>query len=944
MQPMTRFLPLVYRNTDIFGIDECGNSHLLHIKGWSPNFVVRATTGKLISQQVQASRITPEASNSVDYYEFEPPCDNSKFYNVTFRTTWDANVAKRNLIKNSSSVRVYDGHLCDASKMFVQCGIRPCQWLDATRFQQFAGAQTVTGSIDEHTCAASHLHTVECPQQEDCPMTAMSFDIECDTTLGFPKAERDSILQIGVVVWSTGKMENSVDLHAFMLETEDGRTDAIPPDDDDDITNGFTPEQATVHSYGTEMELLLGFQRYIRNSNPDIITGYNINGFDIPYVSNRYNFLRYGTTKRPPGQCGFNWSRSMKNRSEVQCFRRGSEKLINSDRIILDAMKVIKADHKLRSYKLDSVCKELLNTSKKHDVAYDEIGMLQRTREGRGRMMRYCLKDCWLVTALLERLCKITNAVQMSVVSGVFLQDVLDRGGQLRVLTSMYYELGDTQVRLPNDIPRDAGTYQGATVLDPIPGLYEDAISVVDFASLYPSIMREYNMSPDTLIDDSYIERNNLTEDQYTRIPDFVFDPQTGEETRIENENNPIFLNTSCRKGVLISLLEQYLSARKEAKNYMRAAKTDQKRMIWNGTQLAYKVLCNTVYGFLGATGSMAYLPESRIAACITKVGRDSLMRIKNMAEHLHVLFPRVSWPPWTQHIRVIYGDTDSVFMQFPKQTNIAKVEEVSEHMSELFTIRMANDQSNPKIVLEYEKTYCPFLLQCKKRYAGRKFEPGRIPTMHCSGIELARRDFAPVVNETMGNALNALLMQADTESCIDIVRAKVKQLYRGDVNLEDVIITKQLSKDPDAYTGRVIHVELAKRIGNARVGDRIPYVITTTADKNTAAWERAMSPEEVKAGAGCVDYMYYIDNQLKEAMLRILRHVVPHADLLFLPPVETSGQQSIVACMGGPKSPSGQCKRMLQNGKIPGVTKRRRVCVNRQKPQSSTLTKWLKM
>lgn len=928
------FLPLVYRKTDVFGIDENGVSRILHVLGWKPNFVVRATSAAIVRQQCccESVDVRREPEDVVDYYEFEQPRDGTKYFRVSFRTSWDAMQAKKNWIRNSSRVRVYDAHLADASQMFVQAGIRPSRWIDASRFAAWRKKTSTT--CTEHSAHFSELRELSGPSP-GFPLKSVSFDIECDTTRGFPESHRDAVLQIGVVEWTAGTFATSSRLHAFMLETEDGTTQQIPPDTADDLTDGFVPEEAVVHSYASEIELLRGFEAYLRQYDPDLLTGYNINGFDLPYVTDRYSVLTGGTA--------FRWSRSCQERSEVQAFRRGSEKLVNSDRIVMDAMKVVKQDHSMRSYKLDNVCGELLGVTKKHDVAYDQIGVLQRTREGRGRMMRYCLKDCWLVGALLERLRKITNALQMSQVSGVFLQDVLDRGGQLKVLTSIYYALRDRPVRLPNDIPRDAGTYQGATVLEPTPGMYTDAVPVMDFASLYPSVMREYNMSPDTLIDQDYIDRHQLRPDQYVRVPDFTFDATTGQETAVFNPKNPIFLTE--RKGILIELLEHFLDARRKAKKRMNAAETDEERAIWNGIQLAYKVLCNTVYGFLGATGSMAYLPQAEIAACITKVGRDCLMRIKAMSEHLHARFPGMSWPAWTSELRVIYGDTDSVFVRCPGQSNVAEVEAEMIRMAEAFTLQMARDPGDPKIVLEYEKTYCPFLLQCKKRYVGKKYEPGRPAKMHCKGIELARRDFAPVVNETMAESLHALLMEADTCKCIDVVRRKVKELYAGRTDLGKLVITKQLTKNPEEYSGRVVHAELAKRIGTYKCGDRVPYVIAKPASaEEPAAWQRAKTPEEVADNLQLIDYQYYINNQLRDAMLRILQHVVPHADLLFTPPLETSMQRSIVACMGGPPSPSAQCKRLLENGHVPGVRKKRRIIVrSSDAPQFNTLTKWLK-
>lgn len=256
-------------------------------------------------------------------------------------------------------------------------------------------------------------------------------------------------------------------------------------------------------------------------SDPDVITGYNITNFDLPYLLNRANALKveafphlgrimgqksvmkdstfsskaYGTreTKSISGHPLPFTPPTLSSSHPCVCFL-----FLFSDiegRVQFDVLQIVQRDYKLRSYTLNAVSAHFLN-EQKEDVHYSIITELQNgTEETRRRLALYCLKDAYLPQRLLDKLMCLVNYIEMARVTGVPFNYLLARGQQIKVVSQLYRKAREKNLLIPS-LKSEGGEeqYEGATVIEPMRGYYEKPIATLDFSSLYPSIMMAHNL------------------------------------------------------------------------------------------------------------------------------------------------------------------------------------------------------------------------------------------------------------------------------------------------------------------------------------------------------------------------------------------------------------------------------------------------------------------
>jgi len=794
-----------------------------------------------------------------------------------------------------------------------------CSWMAV--MNTTPAAEPMTTCTVEYICSVDDVTPVDTPPIPMAPFRVLSYDIEAlpyfnpmTKEYDFPEANRDAISTIGVSAFDmvSSRMVQTV----FMLEYEGQpqctRLTELPPDAK---TDEYDPSLTTVHSFTDELDMLKAFAELVRTYDPEIITGFNILNFDNVYLIQRIRALCGCNPDAPCSQCeaARTFSRiarpsTLRKKYTFSKQRGGKEswEAWIEGRDWMDLYNVVMTDHKLRSYKLDNVCQELLGT-KKMPIAYDDIPKHQKTPEGREFLAQYCVKDAWLPCQIIVKRCKLVNALQMSQVTGVLLRDILHRGQQIRTMVLMLQfmkrrcrrDVSHPRWFLPDESsnkPPADDSFEGAVVIRPLPGFYQTPVVTLDFASLYPSIMRAYNMCFSTLIPSfrrarqlqlAWSPETHLIKDpahaDYPEVrPVRSFDyPEGGRFEYKTSENDICFVTTKKRLGILPEILQQLLGERKRVKKLRK--QFDEKSMdyaVLDGRQLALKVCANSVYGFTGA--SMGYLGDKRIASSVTRVGRGMANHTKFMCEE-----------KYKDHgLQIVYGDTDSVFANIPasmcdtnctREELIAKVDKIGDEMGKFCTKAFL-----PPNDLEYEKFYYPILLKGKKRYAGHKFEPGLQPKLDVKGFECVRRDFAPIVSKTQKEVLIRLIKQNNIQAAVDYAREKVVQLLQDKVPIEELTISKQLTRKPSDYKNPAPHVELAKRLQATlpahiapKTGDRIDYVIRPgyKGEKNCM---RAVTPDDVRQGQASADTRWYLSNQLRQPLQRIFEMVMSNANSVF--------------------------------------------------------------
>lgn len=503
----------------------------------------------------------------------------------------------------------------------------------------------------------------------------LSVDIECQGRKGhFPEAEQDPVIQIANTVTVYGQ-DNPIVQNVFTLK-------------------GCLPiVGAQVITSDEEEDMLTKWSAFLRASDPDIITGYNVQNFDIPYLLDRAEVLAKKNSANKTALSGFaQWGRIRNAKAKMKDTmfqsaaygRRANVETTIEGRVIFDMFPYMTRNHKLSSYTLNSVCAEYLG-QQKEDVHHSIIADLQNgSDEDRHRLAVYCLKDAQLPQRLMDKLSVLVNYVEMARVTGVPMSYLISRGQQIKVFSMILRKCQDEKLLVPtlrksgNPNGSDIG-YEGATVLDPIKSYYQDPIATLDFASLYPSIMQAYNLCYSTLVNPSDVAK---------------LDPALYKKS----ENGNVFVHSTVKKGILPTILEEILTARKRAKKDMKSAPTEFERAVQNGRQLALKVSANSVYGFTGAT--VGQLPCVPIASSVTSYGRLLLEKTK---EYVEANYTKANG--YEHDAVVIYGDTDSVMVKFGTKTvaeTFPLAIEAAEKCSKIFP---------SPIQLEFEKVYFPYLL-----------------------------------------------------------------------------------------------------------------------------------------------------------------------------------------------------------------------------------------
>ena len=719
--------------------------------------------------------------------------------------------------------QLFDDQLSLEAQWFVTHGLQPC------------GQFKVTGhsTTKKTTCHTEiFLDNIESSDSDDIELVHVSFDIETMVREGhFSECKRDEIICISVYSTEGGMCFCSRD------------------------TPGFK-------SFPDERSMLDAFLKYVVERDPDFISGHNINGFDNKYIEDRCKIL-----KLP-----FVWSR-MENYTSTNKGRTTTSKQTGTweqfqldipGRVVVDSYELFRSEHKLTSYKLDFLARKFLNRRKK-DMPYDQIPIKFQTSSGRAELAEYCVHDSELVYDLLHSQSKLINLVQMTKVTRCQIDDILYRGQGIRTMTLLHHHCRGQNIRIPRSRPNpEAKGFKGAVVLEPDIGMHQDAVVCIDFASLYPSIMQAMNMCYSTIVSEDEIATNGWEENvHYRTVNDFAI-----ENKRLitrPNDTNIRFVTPKVREGVLPAILTELLNERRKVKLEMAAHHGTPRGKILNGKQLALKLCANSIYGFTGA--AKGYLPDPRIASSVTKYGRGLILQTKHSVD---------TNPRWKRS-QVIYGDTDSCFIRLSREVCDGRGDALVSQAHAVGTA-IANDVTKlflSPILMEYEAMFVPpFVLLKKKKYFGRRCELGRDPVTYTKGVEMVRRDFCPLVTNTQKKMIN-MILDGRIEESVAFCQGVVNETQRGKKAYTAFVLTKKLTKHPNDYQSKSIHVELAKRLG-LRVGERVEYLVR----KGTGRlYGRGITVSEANDGRYELDYDYYVDS-LKKVLNRILSVVTGRKDV----------------------------------------------------------------
>jgi DNA polymerase elongation subunit (family B) len=395
-----------------------------------------------------------------------------------------------------------------------------------------------------------------------------------------------------------------------------------------------------------EKELLLAFTNMVRDTNPHVMVGYNIFGFDLPYMIQRcklhdildeFDLLGIPHSKHAPEKT-IKWSSTAYSYQEFHY-------LDSEGRVLVDLLPVVKRDYKFANYKLKTVSTFFLGETKDPLSHLDifqayETGVLKGDESGMRNLSRcgkYCVQDSALVLKLFGTLQLWIGLSEMAKICQVPMMYLFTKGQQIKVYSQVYKKCfaEDILVESIQEHPvlKRCQGYAGAFVFPPEPGIY-DWVIPFDFSSLYPTTIIAYNIDYSTLVlDESKVNLEDCHviewEDHVNCEHDHSKSKISGKAKVLCGKNRYVFRKSPI--GVVPSLLMDLLSQRSDTKKQMKKIKAssspemETRLTVLDKRQLAYKLSANSAYGSMGV--DKGYLPFMPGAMSTTAMGRSSIQK-----------------------------------------------------------------------------------------------------------------------------------------------------------------------------------------------------------------------------------------------------------------------------------------------------------------------------
>lgn len=554
-----------------------------------------------------------------------------------------------------------------------------------------------------------------------------------------------------------------------------------------------------------ELALLAQLQQQFQQLDPDIVIGWNVIDFDFFVLQQRAQEL------------GMELKLGRDNQA-LQVHDSKVNRLTLAGRCVIDGIATLKnATYQFTSFSLNHVASKVLGQEKtigQADRLEEIINLYQKDKLA---LARYNIQDCALVWEIFNRLELIDFAMTRTQLTGLELQRM---GGSVAAFTNIYLPHLHRSGYVAPNLSEHGIEFEspGGYVMDSKAGLYQN-VAVLDFKSLYPSIMQSFCIDPMGLIEG-------------------LKHPHP--KNSVQGFNGAWFSRT---KHHLPQLIAQLASARQHAKQQHNKHLSQ-----------AIKIIMNSLYGVLGSKGCRFYDP--RLSSSITERGHQIMKTTRTWIEQ--------------QGYEVIYGDTDSTFVALPADLSAEKsshiANELTRYINQKWQQHLTEQYQLPcYLELEFESLYQPFFmptargsdLGSKKRYAGwLQQQSGK--KLVFKGMETVRSDWTPLARQFQQDLYNDLFNQNDLTATI---LHYINQLQQGEVD-HLLVYSKRLGKHPEHYTKTIPpHVKAIKNNTNSgyRKGSWVHYIIT----KDGASLVE--SPQHTPAQSFLIpDREHYLEKQLK--------------------------------------------------------------------------------
>ncbi|XP_024534003.1 DNA polymerase zeta catalytic subunit [Selaginella moellendorffii] len=621
-------------------------------------------------------------------------------------------------------------------------------------------------------------------------VTVMSIEALAETRGSLrPDPHYDSISCIAIVVADDTETTRETIALIHDKELQDGKR----PSD------GLSCSPNTSY-FPTEVALLQFFIELVRAYDPDIIIGWEIQRLSLGFLAERAANLGVGllaSISRTPPRSGHNSLSSTffsdgektggiaeANKTIIQdeWGRTHGSGIYVGGRTVLNLWRIMRGEVKLSNYTIECVGEEVLKR-KVPRISWRDLTKWFASGAGgnRFRSVEYLINRTALNLQILDQLDIVNRTAELARVFGIDFYSVFSRGSQYRV-ESMMMRLAHSQNFLAISPSKEQVAAQPAMeclplVLEPESKLYTSPVVVLDFQSLYPSMIIAYNLCFSTCLGKCISLNPKVLGVTKLWIPPSLL--RSLVDKLIVTPNGIMFVPPEIAPGVLPRLLLEILSTRIMVKGKMKKLDASQRVLhrIFNARQFALKLIANVTYGY-AAAGFSGRMPCAELADSIVQLGRHTLEQAINMVN---------SNPAWGA--RVVYGDTDSMFVLLEGRSR-------SEAFKIGHEIASAVTAVNPHpVALKMEKVYHPCVLLTKKRYVGYSYESPtqETPTFDAKGIETVRRDSCAAVAKTMEKSLRLLFETYDLSKVKQYLQRQWQKIFSGRTSIQDFVFSKEV-------------------------------------------------------------------------------------------------------------------------------------------------------
>ncbi|PNY26250.1 DNA polymerase [Tolypocladium capitatum] len=627
--------------------------------------------------------------------------------------------------------------------------------------------------------------------------------------------------------------------------------------------------RAEVVQENSELDLMVRMAEIVKTYDPDVLTGFEVHSSSWGYLIERarckydYNLCDEFSRMKSDSHGRFGKNNDRWGFNTTSTIRVTGRHMIN-------IWRAMQSELNLLQYTMENVAWHLLHRRVPH---YSWKTLTQWYRSGKpgdlSRLVRYYQARTRLDIQVLEANELIPRTSEQARLLGVDFFSVFSRGSQFKVESIMFRIAKPENFILVSPSKRQVGGQNALEclplVMEPQSAFYNSPLLVLDFQSLYPSVMIAYNYCYSTFLGriKNWRGTNKMGFTEYSR--------QEGLLVLLRDyiniaPNGMMYVKAEIRKSLLAKMLTEILETRVMVKSGMKKDKEDKTlQQLLNNRQLALKLLANVTYGYASASFS-GRMPCSEIADSIVQTGRETLERA---VAYIH------SEQRWGAE--VVYGDTDSLFVYLKGRTRDQAFDIGNE-------IAGAITEMNPRpIKLKFEKVYHPCLLLAKKRYVGYKYESKDQvkPEFDAKGIETVRRDGTPAEQKMEEKALRLLFETADLSQVKEYFQKQCDKIMRGAVSVQDFSFAREVrlgtysDKGPPP-AGALISTR--KMLEDARAepqyGERVPYVVITGAP-GARLIDRCVAPEDLLVNPHWqLDAEYYISKNIIPPLERIFNLV----------------------------------------------------------------------